>query len=196
MGTIAVVHAAKSRRLLGVAIVLCLAAGCGGSSTTPSLTPGSVTIATGPQVLRVTNTGFTCTINGASVFPMVYTRVTVSQVGSEWRAIAATPAAGDVEIRFHQTGASVIAGSMPIEGTIRGQAIHLPELIASVPPWNSQIAFGSDGRTTITGFAFGPSSLTPTAGLDGVGTGTVTLSDNTGRSCPSTTFSWSIAPAP
>ena len=179
--------------MVGLGLVLCLAAGCGGSSTTPSATPALVAVATGPQVLRVTNTGFTCTINGASVFPMVYTRVTVSRVGSEWRAVAATSAAGDVEIRFHQTGATVIAGSMPIEGTIRGQAIHLPELLPSVPPWNSQMAFGSDGRTTITGFAFGPSSLTPTAGLDGIGSGTITLSDNTGRSCGGTSFSWGMA---
>lgn len=193
MVTINPVHAAKLRRPLAAAVMFCLATGCGGSSTTPSATPGLVPIATGPQVLRVTNTGFTCTINGASVFPMVYTRVTVSRVGSEWTAVAATPAAGDVEIRFHQTGATVIAGSIPIEGTIRGQAIHLPELLPSVPPWNSQMAFGSDGRTTITGFAFGPSSLTPTAGLDGIGSGTITLSDNTGRSCGGTSFSWGMA---
>ena len=182
--------------MVGIGLGLCLAAGCGGSSTTPSMMSGAVTVATGPQVLRVTSTGFSCTINGATVFPMVYTRVTVSQVGNEWRAVAATAAAGDVEVRFHQTGASVIAGSMPIEGTIRGQANHLPELLPVALPANPQMSFGSDGRTTITGFAFGPSSLTPTAGLDGIGTGTVMLSDNTGRSCPGTTFSWSLAPAP
>jgi hypothetical protein len=154
-----------------------------------------VTIATGPQVLRVTGS-FRCTVDGTSLFPLVYTRVTVLQAGSEWRAVAATPAAGDVEIRFHQTSASVIAGSMPIEGTIRGQANHLPELFPVALPANSQMSFGNDGRTTITGFAFGASSLTPTAGLGGVGAGTVMLSDDTGRSCPGTTFSWSLATAP
>jgi hypothetical protein len=180
--------------LVGISLAFCLI-GCGGSSTTPTTTPGSVTIATGTQMLRVTNTGASCTINGASIFPMVYTRVTVSQVGTEWKGVAATPAAGDVEIRFHQSGASRIAGSMPIEGTIRGLAIHMPELLAGVPSSNSRMDFGSDGRTTITGYAFSPSPITPTGGLDGIGMGTVTLSDNTGRSCPSTTFSWAIAPS-
>jgi hypothetical protein len=118
--------------------------------------------------------------------------VTVSKVGDEWLAVAAAPEGGDVEVRFHQTGA-VIVGSMPVEGTIRGQANHQPEAAAFLPPSNSRMAFGGDGRTTITGFAFGPSSLTPAAGLDGVGTGPVTLSDNTGHSCAGTTFSWSLA---
>jgi len=177
-------------------MAFCLAAACGGSPAAATLTRGALTVATGAQVLRVTHTGFTCGFDGGeSIFPMVYTRVTVSQVGNEWRAVASTPAAGDVEIRFHQSGTSLIAGSMPIEGTIRGQAIHLPELLPSLPASSSRMSFGSDGATTITGFAFGPSSLTPTAGLDGVGTGRLTLSDNTGRSCPGTTFSWSLAPS-
>ena len=193
MATIALVRIVKAVQLLCLAGVLCLIAGCGGSPTAATLTPGSLTVATGSQVLRVTYTGFTCGFNGGeSIFPMVYTRVTVSQVGNEWRAVAASPAAGDVEIRFHQSGASLIAGSMPIEGTIQGQAIHVPDVIPSVPS-TSRMSFGTDGRTTISGFAFGPSSLTPTAGLDGIGSGTVTLSDNTGRSCGGTSFSWGMA---
>ena len=180
--------------MIGLGIAAALSASCGGSPTAATLTPGSLTVATGSQVLRVTQTGFVCGFGGGeTIFPMVYTRVTVSQAGNEWRAVAASPAAGDVEIRFHQSGASLIAGSMPIEGTIQGQAIHLPDVIPSLPPSTSRMAFGTDGRSTITGFAFGPSSLTPTGGLDGVGTGTVTLSDNTGRSCGGTTFSWALA---
>jgi hypothetical protein len=181
--------------MVGLGVALCLAASCGGSPTAATSTPGSVTVGTGLQVLRVTQTGFTCTFNGGeSIFPMVYTRVTVSQVGNEWRAVAATAAAGDVEIRFHQSGASRIAGSMPIEGTIQGQAVHLPELFVGSPSANPRMNFGSDGRTMITGYAFAPSPLTPTSGLDGIGMGQVVLSDNTGRSCGATTFSWGMAP--
>jgi hypothetical protein len=191
MATMMLVRLPKIWRWLGLLLVLCLAVGCGGSSTAPTL---GVTVATGPQVLRLTYTSLECRTNGVSIFPMVYTRVTVSKAGNEWSVVPATPEAGDFEMRFHQTGTAVIAGSVPIEGAIRGQAIHLPELLASVPPSSSRMAFGNDGRTTITGYAFGPSSLTPTAGVGGIGTGTVTLSDDTGRSCGGTSFSWGMAP--
>ena len=175
-------------------VALVLTAACGGSSTTPSVVPGSVTIATGPHVLRLTQTGFTCSINGVSINPLVYTRVTVSQVGSEWVVSAATSDAGDVEMRFRQSGTALIAGSMPIDGTIRGQAAHLADLAAGLPPWNSRLAFGTDGRTTITGVAVGTSSGPPNTSLNGTGSGTVTLSDSTGSSCGGSSFSWTLGP--
>lgn len=192
MATIILVRLVKTARTLGLVGVLCLPAACGGSSTAPTL--GSVAVATGPQVLRLTYTSLTCRTDDVSIVPMVYTKVTVSKAGNEWTVLSATPEAGNLEMRFHQSGTSVIAGSLPIEGTIRGQAIHLPELLPSIPPPIPRMAFGSDGRTTISGFAFGPSSLTPGAGVGGIGTGTVTLSDDTGRSCGGTSFSWGMAP--
>jgi hypothetical protein len=180
--------------MVGLGVALCLASSCGGSSTAPSVTSGSVAIATGPQVLRLTYTSFICSVNSAPPNPLLYTRVTVSQVGDEWVAVAATPQSGDLEMRFHRSNASLVAGSMAVEGTIRGQAIHLPELISSLPVWNSRLAFGTDGRTTVTGVAFGPSAQTPTGGVDGTGAGTVTLSGNTGVGCGGLTFSWTLAP--
>ena len=179
--------------MVGLAIGLCLASSCGGSPTAATSTPGSLTIAIGPQVLRLTYSSFTCTTNGLTLFPMVYTRVTVSKSGNEWIVVSATPEAGDLEMRFHQTGTSPIGSTLTIDGTIRGQANHLPDLLPGVPASPSRMAFGGDGRTTVTGFAFGPSSLTPTGGVSGIGTGTVTLSDNTGLSCGGTAFTWGMA---
>jgi hypothetical protein len=171
-------------RALSTLTAVALLDSCGGStSTSPSTT---VQIATGAQVLRVSACTFTPPVQ---VLPLLYTRVTVSRVGAEWVATAGT-GSGDVELRFHQVGAA-IPGSIMIAGTIRGTAINIPGLAGSLPAWDGHMNFGGAGAT-INGVAFNASSLFPTAGLDGTGTGSLTLSDSAGRSCTATGFSWSM----
>jgi len=167
-------------------------AGCGGS--TPAA-PESTTriVATGPQVLRITYQS-PCTQLGQGVLPFVYTRVSVATTSSGWVATAASAAAGDIDVRFGQSGQSVISGSMPVTGTIAGTAIHMPELFPG-PAWTARASFGAPASLSGLAFVAGMFGATA-AGIDGVGTGSLTLTDATGNSCTGTTFSWSIFPPP
>ena len=169
-------------------------AACGNSPTSPTTEMPTVAVATGPQALRVTYQGLCPTADGRPLVPFVLTRVTVTRGNGDWIARASSPESGDVELRFYPSGRSVLMGSMPVEGTIRGVAIHNADLQPALPPANVRAAFGSDGRTVLNGFAFAPSGLTPIAGVSGVGSGTVTLSDNDGRSCGGSAFSWALGP--
>jgi hypothetical protein len=159
---------------------------CSHSSTTSPSDP-PVAIATGSQVLRVT---FGSPCPGAGV-GIVYSRVDVTRSGTEWIARASGDS-GDVEVRVHQSGPSLLAGSMPIAGTITGTAVHTPALLPGVPI-DARIDFGSDGHAVLSGFAFAPPAY-PTSFLDGIGSGTITLSDSAGHSCGGTAFSWGLAP--
>jgi hypothetical protein len=123
-------------------------------------------------------------------------RVVVTRTGNEWIATAATPATGDVELRFHASGPIVISGSMPVAGTIRGTAIHSPDILPALPASTIRASFGSDGRTALSGFAFSPSALTPATGVSGFGSGTVSISDDDGRSCAGAAFSWGLGSQP
>jgi hypothetical protein len=167
-----------------------LLSGCGGSSTAPDAN-ASALVPLGPQLLRVTSCAFT---PPAPVFPLLYTRVTVSRVGNEWVAVAGS-GSGDVELRFRQTGAA-LNGSMMLAGTIKGTAIHVPALAGSLPAWEGVVNFGGNAATTINGVAFSASALFPTAGLDGVGAGALTITDSTGRTCSATGFSWALFAQP
>jgi hypothetical protein len=180
------------RRILGVLATAALAA-CGGSGS-PTAPEMPVVIATGPQILRITFQGSCNSPDGRPFLPLVYSRVVVSRAGNEWVGTAAAPDAGDVELRFHVSGLGALAGSVPVAGAIRGTAIHIPELLPAAPPSTTRVSFGSDGRTALNGFAFSPSSLTPAAGVSGIGSGTITVSDNEGRSCSGTAFSWGLGP--
>lgn len=180
------------RRILGAFAIASLSA-CDGSRS-PAAPEMPVVIATGPQVLRITFQGSCNSLDGRPSLPLVYARVVVSRTGNEWVGTAAAPNAGDVELRFHVSGLGALAGSMPVAGTIRGTAIHIPELLPAAPPSSTRVSFGSDGRTALNGFAFSPSSLTPAAGVSGIGTGTIAVSDNEGRSCSGSAFSWGLGP--
>ena len=125
---------------------------------------------------------------------MVYSAVTLSRVGSEWVANASSPAAGDIELRVHQSSSTTVGNSFQVAGTIKGTAVHMPELFAS-PPWEARANFGTDARTTLSGIAFGAGFIgAQTGGLDGLGSGSVVLSDTAGHSCSGTSFSWSLYP--
>jgi hypothetical protein len=166
-------------------------AGCSHSSTTTAPSDSPVAIATGPQVLRATF-GSPCPgAGGGALLGLVYARVEVTHSGTEWIARASGDG-GNVELRVHQSGPSLLAGSMPIAGTITGTAVHMPALLPGVPI-DARIDFGSDGHAVVSGFAFAPPSY-PTSFLDGMGSGTITLSDSAGRSCAGTAFSWGLAP--
>jgi hypothetical protein len=151
-------------------------------------------VALGPQVLRVSYLGQCPVFEGRSLLPIVYSHVTVVRTGAEWIATASAPQDGDVELRFHVSGAALVAGSMPVRGTVKGVAIHSPDLapIPGLPPSSGRASFGTDGRTTLEGFAFGPSALTPSAGTSGLGSGAITISDNDGHSCSAATFLWTL----
>jgi hypothetical protein len=166
-----------------------LLSGCGGSSTAPDGS-ASPLVALGPQVLRVSACFFT---PPAPVIPILYTRATVRRVGNEWVAVAGA-GGGDVELRFHQVGAA-LTGTMMLAGTIKGTAINVPAVAGGTPPWDGGVSFGGTGAA-IDGVAFAASALFPTAGLDGTGTGPLTVTDSAGRSCTATGFSWALFAQP
>ena len=185
-------RSAIRRRTSGLLALVGALSACNGSGsvTAPEL---PVVVATGPQVLRITYQGACNTTDGRPFIPLLYVRVVVTRIGNEWAAAAATPAAGDVELRFHLSGlGAAIPGSAPVEGAIRGVAIHNPELLPSLPPSTARANFGAGAF--LNGFAFSPSAITPATGVSGVGNGTVTISDNEGHSCSGSSFSWGLGP--
>jgi hypothetical protein len=160
---------------------------CANSSTAPS-TP-DVPVPTGTVVLRVGFLSACAPTDGTRLFPEVRTRITVTQSGSEWIGTSSNAAGGDVQLRFHATRPGTL-GTL-VEGTIAGTVIHQPELV-TLAPWDSRIAFAN--TVFISGVAFGPGALSTTNGVDGTGTGPITLSDSAGRSCSGSTFTWAIFP--
>jgi len=168
-------------------------AGCGSASPAAPDSGTAAIVATGPQVFRMSIQA-PCSEAGRTFLPMIYTRVTVARAGSEWVATASTAAAGDLELRFHQSATRAIGNSFEVAGTIKGTGIHMPELIQS-PAWEARANFGTDGRTTLAGFAFAAGFAGATAGgLDGQGTGSVVLNDTAGHACSGSVFSWSVFP--
>lgn len=162
--------------------------GGGGSPTQPDIP--TVPIPTGAQVVRFFFADRCPALEDVRLLPILYTRVTITRSGTEWIGRAASPEGGDVELRFHLSGRTGLATSVPIEGTIKGIAIDDAGLITAIEPLNTRGNFGSDGRTTISGFAFAASALVPVAGVSGIGAGTMTVGDKAGHSCAQTRFSW------
>ena len=182
------------RALAALVVVPALVAGCGSSPSSPS---APTQLPAADQVLRVTLLAPCVPPDGnvLSLFPAVYSRVTVTRGTSEWVAKAASDRAGDVELRVQATDAAP-GGSVKLAGTIRGAAKHMPEILANLPAWESTINFGTDGRTTVSGFALGAQSTTVNAGMDGVGAGDIILSNGSGATCRGASFSWTLAPPP
>ena len=180
----------KDLRLLLTLCILC--SSCGSTPTAPEGSASRI-VAIGPQVLRI---GYQspCTQLGQGVIPLVYTRVNVATSSNEWVATAGSTAAGDVQIRFRQSGQSVISGSMPVIGTIAGTAIHMPEFFPG-PAWDIRATFGGPASLTGVAFAAGVFGST-TSGIDGTGSGSLTVTDAMGNTCTGTAFSWSIFPLP
>lgn len=179
-------------RCLAAALTVLLYA-CGGSS--PSAPSGGSQIPSGAQVLRLTFQS-PCTPPGGNVLslsPLVYTRVQVRESGGEWIATSSAAAGGDVELRFRSTGA-MPAGGMRLAGSIAGTARHMPEIVPNLPSWESFIDFGSDRRTVVDGVAFSVIGTTPSTGVDGIGSGSITLRNSSGASCSGSAFSWSMGP--
>ncbi len=122
---------------------------------------------------------------------MLYTRVTVSRSGSGWIAVASSAAAGDVQVSLQPSGRAVLAGTLSVTGSISGVVIHMPELL-NVPTGAVRANFRSPGE--LQGVAFTAGSLNSSAaGLDGLGTGTFSVTpENGGEPCSASAFSWSI----
>jgi hypothetical protein len=181
---------ALSRVLVAASAIL--AAACGGRSSPLSAT-ATTRIASGTQTLRVTFQAPCPNVNDNTItlLPLVYVRVQVRQEGDEWVATAGG-AGGDVDLRFRQTGSSP-NGIMMLAGSIAGTARHMPELVPTLPAWEASMNFGRDRQTTVNGVAFAISG-TPNAGVDGTGSGAVTLTNSTGVSCGASSFSWTLAP--
>jgi hypothetical protein len=122
---------------------------------------------------------------------LVLTRVTVSQSGNRWIVSGSSADAGNVQLVLQQSGSAVVAGSLPLAGSISGTAIHMPDLL-SVPPWQLQAAFGAGA--TVSGVAFAAGALgSSVAGMDGIGSGPMIWTDGNGQTCSGAGFSWSIA---
>jgi hypothetical protein len=184
------------RAALGAVAAACLLSACGSSSPAGpgALDMPGLAVPTGPHVLRVILQGPCPAADGRSLLPLTFTRVTVTRGTGEWIAAASSPGAGDVELRFRQSDSIVRNGVMRISGTIKGTAIYN----ADVPPAPTSLtraSFGADGAT-VSGFAFEASSLAPTAGSTGVGTGPIAFSDADGHSCSGSGFVWSLTPQP
>ena len=164
---------------------------CGGGSPTSPESVSSI-VALGPQVVRITLRS-PCALP-LGVLPMIHARVTVTRSGRGWLASASTVDAGDVELRFEPSGGNNLSGTIRVVGTITGTVIHMPELL-TVPSGGIRATFGDDGAV-LDGFAFAAGTLNPTtAFLDGVGTGSLTVTpEATGESCTVDSFSWSIFP--
>jgi hypothetical protein len=183
----------SSRVVVALALAAVLAA-CGGSNpTAPDGGSTPVQIATGPQVLRITFQSPCPAFVEARSLPFVFTRATVTRAGAEWIATASSPASGDVELRFRESDRA-LGGFVPVAGTIKGTAIHLPELLPTVPLSEARVGFGSDGRTALSGIAVTVTPTTPVPSISGIGAGTVALSDGAGHSCNGTSFSWGLTP--
>lgn len=185
----------KARALRGFAalIVTGFLHGCGGTATAPDPLP-SVNIATGPQILRITSSS-RCAEPGSGA-PFVQTRIVVNRVGAEWIGTADSTAAGDVTLRIRQ-GSWAMPGSMAVTGTITGTAVHMPELIPTLPAWTLSAHFGTNGQTVLDGVAYEAGALPSTSGgLDGTGVGPFTLVNAAGVSCSSSQFSWAVFPQP
>jgi hypothetical protein len=165
---------------------------CGGSSpTAPAAGSTSTQMPSGPQVLRINFLSLCQAAPEPRLIPFVMTRVTVTRAGSEWIAATSSAGAGDVEVRLRESGGAA-SGFFQIAGTIRGTAVNMPDLTGSFPEWPRRVEFPADGSTAVSGVAFTLNSLTPGTGISGVGSGTVTLSDDTGASCRANAFSWSL----
>jgi hypothetical protein len=169
-----------------------VSAGCGSTPTAPDGNANTI-VAIGPQVLRIVYQA-PCAQLDKGVIPLTYTRVNVATSSNEWVATAGSTAAGDVQIRFRQSGQSVMSGSIPITGTIAGTAVHMPELFPG-PAWNVRVTFGGPASLTGVAFTAGVFGAT-TSGIDGTGNGSLTVTDAIGNTCNGTTFSWSIFPPP
>ena len=185
---------ARFPRGLAALMVAGALSGCGGGSATrPDPVPG-VKIATGLQILRITPQ-FRCPAVGPAA-PFVSTRVVVNRSGSDWIANADSAAGGDVRLTFRpDSSTSVLPGVMKVTGTITGTAVHMPELLPTLPAWAVRARFGTNGQTVLDGVAFEAGALpSTTGGLDGVGQGVITLVDAGGASCNGSSFSWAVFP--
>jgi hypothetical protein len=180
-----------ARGLAALAVASVVAACSDSGPTAPGGGSVSDQIAPGAYVLRITSA---CSAPGdPRIFAFVHARVNLSRTGSDWIATASSPAGGDVELRLRDS-AGVPGMSLQVSGSIRGTAIHMPEL-ATVPLPDARVNFGSDGRTGLSGVAFGVTSITPVGGMDGIGAGSITVSDGAGQSCTTSGFSWWMARA-
>jgi len=180
-----------SRSLITAAAALLLAS-CGSSSATAP-TPTGITPQTGIQVLRVTlNAPCPRTEPSVALAGLLYSSVQVRQSGNEWIATS-VEGAGDVEVRLINAGAS-LSGALHLTGTITGTARHLPELLPTIPAWESQMNFGSDRRTVLDAFSFAIPANAGSTGVDGLGSGTVAVSSSAGTLCSGTQFSFSLSP--
>ena len=179
-----------SGRGLLLLVMLGVLSSCGGSTPTAPNDSATKIVVTGPQVLRITYLS-ACTQLPHGVLPLVYTRINVAVSSNEWVATAGSAAAGDVQVRFRQSGPSAISGSIPVAGTIAGTAVHIPELFPG-PAWDIRATF--DGPASLTGVAFAAGTFGATAsGIDGFGSGSLTVRDAIGNTCTGTTFTWSIS---
>ena len=175
---------------MGLAAAILLSS-CGSSSPAA---PSGVTPQTSVQVLRIGLAAATCPRPDVTIglLGLLYTRVQVRQSSSEWTATS-VEGEGDVEIRLTTAGASA-PGFTHMTGTITGTARHVPALLPNLPAWESLMNFGSDRRTVLDAFSFAIPGSTPTTGVDGQGTGTVTIANSAGPQCSGTQFSFTIAP--
>ena len=185
----------RVRAAFGVLAAACLLSACGGSSPAGPGAPAvpSVVVPTGPQVLRAILQAPCPTVDGRSLLPLTFTKVTVRRGDGEWIASGTSPESGDVELRFRQSDTVVLNGVMRVSGTIKGTAMYNVDS-PPAPTAPTRASFGTDGSTVVSGFVFAASSLTPTPGANGIGSGTVTFSDRDGRSCAGSAFVWSLVP--
>ncbi len=142
-----------------------------------------------------------CTRTGGGFvgFVSLTTNVTLSQDGSDWVARSPTPTNGDIELRFHETGAlhlvgSGAVGSVYVSGTVTGTGIPNSDNSGGTKFWQT-ISFagaGNDPSAQVQGMTGTP--ISPVI-VFGKATGVITMVDFQGQtvSCSALT-EWSIQP--
>lgn len=181
----------RARPTHALIALLVMTAACGKSTPTgPEPAPTVLTL--GPQFILISQDPSTPGCGSTNVT----TALTLTWSGAEWIAAASGPEAGTVELHFRESGSAAGNGPIPVTGTIKGTATHLPQFLGGVPPYVAQLDFGSDGRTTVSGTIIPPGTTTPYpfAIVEAHGTGSATATDGAGTVCAGTSFGFTLAP--
>jgi hypothetical protein len=167
-------------RIIVLAVLLIAAsiaqASCGGPSSPDGTTSNDrLQLPTGSYTLFLSSSAASCTAQGP-INPsfQLPTRVTLTHEVAEWVARSSTSADGDIELRFHDTGGSVIIGTTTVSGAIHGSGAASND----PPSVRRTITFGGAAGATAAQMQGNTTTpISPVGVLGGV-SGVVTLVDS------------------
>ncbi len=177
-----------------VAAVGLLAAACGGSAPTAPAPPGPGTggtssalrVTPGPHVLLLTGNGLggACTgLPAGTTTVAAMATVVVEADGTGWVARAATPASGDIVLRFRPSGVTTPL-AIGVTGSAAGAAVGLP------------LGATAEVRAAVEQTAtLGGEQLRGGTAIVGDVQGVVRFSDRTGVLAVCSRVAWSLGPS-